>query len=143
MVNLGFAGVYIIVLYLLKNRMWVRVRTASLFLRFDVKHRLWVLVRTAPVQLIVYPCSDVRCRRRCRRSRRRHQLFQTSPLKLLGQSKPNGMWSLLRIYINGPRRPPCPYMVQTFTNLLQNQKTYDLETWHVASRSQALQSLYK
>ena len=27
--------------------------------------------------------------------------------------------------------------------LLQNQKSYDLETWHVASGTQALQSLYK
>ena len=28
-------------------------------------------------------------------------------------------------------------------NLLQNQKSYDLETLHVASRTEALQSLYK
>ena len=27
--------------------------------------------------------------------------------------------------------------------LLQNQKSYDLETWHVASGTQVLQSLYK
>ena len=27
--------------------------------------------------------------------------------------------------------------------LLQNQKSYDLETWHVASGTQALQGLYK
>ena len=36
------------------------------------------------------------------------------------------------------------YMVKTFENLLlQNQKSYDLETWHVASGTQVLQSLYK
>ena len=36
------------------------------------------------------------------------------------------------------------YMVKTFENLLlQNQMSYDLETWHVASGTQALQSLYK
>ena len=41
-------------------------------------------------ELIVYPCSGVRCRRG------RGQQFQTtSPLKPLGQSKPNFMWSLL------------------------------------------------
>ena len=34
-------------------------------------------------------------------------------------------------------------MVKSFKNLhLQNQKSYDLETWHVASGIQALQSLY-
>ena len=33
---------------------------------------------------------------------------------------------------------------KTFKNLLlQNQKSYDLETWHVAFGAQALQSLYK
>ena len=33
---------------------------------------------------------------------------------------------------------------KTFKNLLlQNQKSYDLETWHVALGTQALQSLYK
>ena len=40
--------------------------------------------------LIVYPCSGVPDRGRGRR-----QKFQTSSLKLLGQSKPNFMWSLL------------------------------------------------
>ena len=35
-------------------------------------------------------------------------------------------------------------MVKTFKNLLlQNQNSYDLETWHVALGTQALQSLYK
>ena len=34
-------------------------------------------------------------------------------------------------------------MVKTLKNLLfQNHKSYDLETWHVASRTQVLQSLY-
>ena len=33
-------------------------------------------------------------------------------------------------------------MVKTFKNLLlQNQKSYDLETWHLALEAQALQSL--
>ena len=35
-------------------------------------------------------------------------------------------------------------MVKTFKNLLlQNQKSYDLETWYAAFGTQALQSLYK
>ena len=33
-------------------------------------------------------------------------------------------------------------MVKTFKNLLQNQKSYDLETWHVALGTQSLQSFY-
>ena len=63
------------------------------------------------------------------------------------------MWSLLgegerkfvqMVQVTWPRWPPCPYMVKTFKNLLlQNQKSYDLETWHVALGTQAVQSLYK
>ena len=35
-------------------------------------------------------------------------------------------------------------MVKTFKNLLlQNRKSYDLETWHAALGTQALQSLYE
>ena len=48
------------------------------------------------------------------------------------------------VQVTWPRWPPCPYMVKTFKNLLlQNQKAYDFETWHEASRNGALQSLYK
>ena len=48
------------------------------------------------------------------------------------------------VQVTWPRWPPCPYMIKTFKNLLlQNQKSYDLETWHVALGTQALQSLYK
>ena len=32
-----------------------------------------------------------------------------------------------------PRWPPCPYMVKSLKNLLQNQKADDLETWYAAS----------
>ena len=50
-----------------------------------------------------------------------------------------------KVCINGPghmtKMAPCPYMVKTFKNLLQNQKSYDLETWHAASGTQALQRL--
>ena len=42
------------------------------------------------------------------------------------------------------RWPPRPYMVKTFKNLLlQNRKFYDLEIWHAASGSQALQIIIK
>ena len=60
------------------------------------------------------------------------------------------MWSLLGkgerkfiyiVQVTWPRWLPCPYMVKTFKNLLlQNQKSYDLETWYVALGTQALQS---
>ena len=53
-----------------------------------------------------------------------------------------------KVYINGQGHmtkmaAPYPYMVKTFRNLLQNQKSFDLETLHAALGNQALQSLYK
>ena len=48
------------------------------------------------------------------------------------------------VHVTWPRWPRFPYMVKTFKNLLlQNQKSYDLETWHVALGTQVLQRLYK
>ena len=47
-------------------------------------------------ELIVYPFSGVRNRHGRRRRGRRQQFQTSSPLKPLGQSKPNFMWSLLR-----------------------------------------------
>ena len=38
---------------------------------------------------------------------------------------------------------PFIYEKKTFRNLLQNQKSYYLETWHGASETQVLQSVYK
>ena len=82
----------------------------------------------------------------------RSQFQTSSPLKPLGQSKPNFMWSLpgkgAKFYINGPghitKMAARPIYGKNLKNiLLQNQKSYDLETWHVASGTQALQSLYK
>ena len=63
----------------------------------------------------------------------------SSPLKPLGQSKPNLMWSLTWeggtiVYINGPGHMAkmaanAHIMMKAFKNLLlQNQKSYDLET---------------
>ena len=53
-----------------------------------------------------------------------------------------------KVYINGPghmtEMAAMSIYSKTFKNLLlQNHKSYDLETWHVASGTQALQSLYK
>ena len=40
-----------------------------------------------------------------------------------------------RVNINFVKMPLCPYMVKTFKILLQNEKLYDLETWHAALRT--------
>ena len=52
-----------------------------------------------------------------------------------------------KVYIKGPghmtKMATMPIYGKNIKNLLQNQKSYDLETWHVASGTQALQSLYK
>ena len=102
-------------------------------------------------KLIGYPSSGVRRRRP---SSVRSQFQTSSSLKPLGKSKPNLMWSLLGkerrkfIFINRPghmtKMAAMPIYGKNLKNLLfQNQKAYDLETWHVASGTQALQSLYK
>ena len=53
-----------------------------------------------------------------------------------------------KVYINGPghmtKMAAMPIYSKSLKNLLlQNQMSNDLETWHVASVTQALQSLYK
>ena len=53
-----------------------------------------------------------------------------------------------KVYINGPgHKTKISAMPMYGKNLkilfLQNQKSYDLETWHVVSGTEALQSLYK
>ena len=80
--------------------------------------------------------------------------FQTSSsLKPLGKSMLNFIWSLfweekMKVYINGPghmtKMAAMPiYGKNLKIFLLQNQKSCDLETWHVAVGTQALLSLYK
>ena len=73
----------------------------------------------------------------------RHQHFQsTSPLKPLGQFQLNFIFSLqakgerkciYSVQVTSPRWPPCPYIVKTLKNLLQNHCADCLETWYVAS----------
>ena len=53
-----------------------------------------------------------------------------------------------KVYINDPghvtKMANMSIYGKNFKNLLlQKQKSYDLETWHAASGTQALQSLYK
>ena len=52
-----------------------------------------------------------------------------------------------KVYINGPghmtKMAARLIYGKTLKNLLENQKSYDPETRHVASETQALQSLYK
>ena len=67
---------------------------------------------------------------------------------------PNFIWSLLGkgeqkfIYVNGlghmTKIAAMPIYGKTFNNLLlQNQKSYDLDTWHASSVTQAVEGLYK
>ena len=105
-------------------------------------------------ELIVYQCSGVR--RRCRRRRRCcrrppfSKVFSSEnawPIKAKFYVEPPWEGGM-KVYINGPgqmtKMAAMPIYGKTLKNLLlQNQKAYDLETLHVASGTQALQSLYK
>ena len=48
-----------------------------------------------------------------------------------------------KVCINGPGHMTKMAAMPIKNLLLQNQKSYDLETWHVASGTQALHSVYK
>ena len=106
-------------------------------------------------ELIVYPCSGVRphlsvCLSvRCRRPQCSN-IFSSEtawPIKAKFYVEPP-LEGGTKVYINGPghmtKMAAMLYMVKTFKNLLlQNLKSYDLETQPVALGTQALQSLYK
>ena len=98
-------------------------------------------------ELIIYPGSGVRCR--CRRQQCLYIFSSETAWPIKAKLYVEPPWEGgTKVYINGPghltKMAPCPYMVKTFKNLLlQNQKSYDLETWHVALGTQVLQSLYK
>ena len=82
----------------------------------------------------------------------RSQFQTSSSRKLLGQSKLNFMRRLLgkgrkKDYINGPghmtKMAAMPIYGKNLKYLLlQNLKSYDHETWHVVSWTQALQSFF-
>ena len=96
-------------------------------------------------ELIVYPCSGV-----CQLSSV-HHFQRSSSLKPLGQSvkfyvkhhQEGGM----KVNMNGQghmtKLATMPISGENFKKLLQNQKGDDLETWHEALMTGALQSLFK
>ena len=99
-------------------------------------------------ELIVYPCSGVR-RRRCRRSPFSN-IFSSEtawPIKakfLVALPLEGGR----TVCINGlghmTKMAAMPIYGKTFENLLlQNWKSYDLETLHASLGTQYLQILYK
>ena len=92
-------------------------------------------------ELIVYPYSGVRCRR-CRRRQQCLNISSETALPIKAKFYVEPPWEGgTKVCINGPGHMT---KMAAFKNLLlQNQKSYDLVTWHVALGTQALQSLYK
>ena len=97
----------------------------------------------------------LRRRRRCRRRRRRRcPLFSNvlssetaCPIKAKFYVEPPWEGGT-NVCTNDPghmtKMAAMPIYGKNLKNLLlQNQKSYDLEIWHVASGTQALQNLYK
>ena len=76
----------------------------------------------------------------------------TSPLKPLSQFRSNFICSHLRVgrqkiakivAVQYPRWLPCPYMVKTFKNLLQNRECLGAESLHKSSGKGGLPKLLK
>ena len=102
-------------------------------------------------ELIVYQGSGVRRRRRrCRCCPPFTNVFSSEtawPIKAKFYVEPP-LEGGTKVYINGPghmtKMAAMPIYGKNLKKILpQNQKSYDLETWHVASGTQALQSVYK
>ena len=72
------------------------IANSSSFTTTELTKLLAHLSRRLTGELIVYPCSGVRPSSVRRPSVRRSQFQKSSPLKPLGQSRPNFMWSILR-----------------------------------------------
>ena len=47
------------------------------------------------------------------------------------------------VAVHWPRSPPCPYIVKTFKNLLQNRGCLGAESLHKSSRTGGLPKLLK
>ena len=102
-------------------------------------------------ELIGYPCSGVRRRRRRRRCCPPFSNVFSSetawPIK--AKFHVELPWEGgTKVNINGPGHMTNMAAMSIYGKnlknlLLQNQKSYDLETLHIASGTQALQSLYK
>ena len=104
-------------------------------------------IRPIPIT-IVYPCTGFCCCCRCR-SPFSNTFSKTAwPIKAKFYVEPPWEGGT-KVCINGPGHMTKMaamriYMVKTFKSLLlQNGKSYDLETWYAASGTRALQSLYK
>ena len=96
-------------------------------------------------ELIVYPCSGVRC---CCRPPFSNVFFSETAWPIKAKFYVEPPWEGgTKVNINGPghitKMAAMTIYGKNLKNLLQNQKSYDIETWHVASETQALQSLYK
>ena len=113
---------------------------------------LWVFSSPEPsgsqCELIVYPYSGFRCRRcRCHRRQQCLNIFSSeTALPIKAKFYVEHPWEgETKVYINGPGHMTKMAAMPIYGKnlLLQNQKSYDLETWHVALGTQALQSLYK
>ena len=110
---------------------WLNISLKKLQLIFSTpepKAHWWAYSIGMPPSSVVHRC----------------QHFQTSsPLKPLGQLKPNFIWSLhglgerkfvQMVVVTSPRWPPCPYMLKTFKSLLlQNRMAEIIEVWYTAS----------
>ena len=93
-------------------------------------------------ELIVYPCSGIR-----RRRQQCSNIFSSEtawPIKAKFCVEPP--WEVGgKVSINGPSVSHMTKMaaMPIYGKNLQNRKSYDLETWHAAFGTHALQSLYK
>ena len=76
----------------------IRLKNIEKKISFHIHILLFLahLSRRLTGELIVYPCSGVRPSSVRPSVVRLSQFQRSSPLKLLGQSKPNFMWSILR-----------------------------------------------
>ena len=98
-------------------------------------------------ELIGYPWSGVRRRPSVRPISNVFFSETAWPIKAKFYVKPPWEGGT-KVYINGPghmtKTAAMPIYGKNLKNLLlQNQKSYDLETWYVALGTKALQSLYK
>ena len=102
-------------------------------------------------ELIVYSCSGVSRSCRCRHYRPPFSKIFSSetawPIKAEFYVEPPLERGGTKVYINRPGHMTKMAVRSIYGKnlknlLLQNQKSYDPETWHVVSGTQALQSLY-
>ena len=100
-------------------------------------------------ELLVYPCTSVRPSYVFRPSTISNIFSSETARPIKAKFYVEPPWEGgTKVYINGPghmtKMAAMPIYGKNLKNLLlQSQKSYDFETWHVASGTQALQSLYK